>query len=310
MKRIIIFLLSTMICFCLTAQNYRNHNKNDNSSNKNTTEKIDKKGCRYEAGFDFIIAGGCYFGSKYNAQYYNGDLKNENNLGYIFNNQYWRDEINRVIKDRYPYISDDVENLGPIGNTSYKVSVFVSLGVKYRFNDNWSLQLAYSFAHLIANGQFRLGYTAVPGTERTGMLDNQYIVGKEDRSMFDFSGCYLFTTHSLVRPFIELGAQFNFVRVKSMDAIFYDDNKNKILTYSLLNNLQNNIPGVQSDGRIVKYGGPGFGFSAAAGIKISFNSKISLDPTFYFSASKLGLPGYKDFSYNFGILIRVVMSDE
>lgn len=312
MKRIVVFFLSAMMLFCAQAQNYRNHHKNadDEEGTKSRNSQIDKNGCVYEPGFDFFIAGGCYFASKYNAQYYNGDLRNENNLGYIFGNKYWYDEINAVVKDVYRLPCDSVYNGGPLGNTSYKVGVLVSLGVKYRFNDHWSIQLCYSFSRLTANGQFRLLYYSVPGTYRTGMLDNQYIVGKEDRSMFDFSGCYLFTTHSLVRPYIEVGAQFNYVRVRSMDAIFYDDNRNKVLTYSLLNNQQINVPGVQSDGRKVKYGGPGVGFSASVGAKISFNSKFSLDPSFYFCASSFGLNGYKEISCNFGIQIRVVLSDD
>ena len=94
-----------------------------------------------------------------------------------------------------------------------------------------------------------------------------------------------------------------------MEAVFYDNNNNKIKSYSFINDRQNYIPGVQSDGTIVKYGGPGFGFSAAAGLKLAFNKFVSLDPCFYFNAGKFGLEGYKDFSYNFGVLVRIIMND-
>ena len=188
----------------------------------------------------------------------------------------------------------------------------ISLGARYKFNKNWSIQLVYSFARLKANGQFRLLYNAVPGNQlggTNGILDNQYILGKEDRSLIDLSVCYHFTTKSIVKPFLEAGVQFNFVRVKSMEAVFYDANKNKLKSYSFINNLQNYVPGVQSDGSIVKYGGPGFGFSAAAGLKLAFNKYVSLDPCFYFNAGKFGLEGYREFSYNFGVLVRIIMND-
>ncbi|MBP5649761.1 MAG: hypothetical protein J6X01_01645 [Bacteroidales bacterium] len=303
MKRIILCLMVFLLVGqCSFAQS---RNNTQSSEDKETAKDDNIK----DKGFDIIFAGGCYFGSKYNAQYYSGDYANENNLDFLFGNKYRYDEINRMIIDHYPYISDSIHYGGPLGNIKYRVAVMIQLGVRYKFTKNWSVQLVYSFSRLKANGQFRLLYEAVPGNYHTGMLDNQYILGKEDRSLFDLSACYLFSTKSIVKPFIEAGIQFNFVRVKSMEAVFYDANKNKLKSYSFINDLQNYVPGVQSDGRIVKYGGPGFGFSATAGIKIAFNKYVSIDPCFYFNAGKFGLEGYKDFSYNFGVLVRIVMND-
>ena len=293
---------------CVFAQN----RSNSQLPKENTDEHNDNI---KDQGFDIIFAGGCYFGSKYNAQYYNGDYANENGLDYLFENYYRRRDINTMIIEHYPFISDSVyydNNKSPLGNMKYRVAVMVQLGIRYKFSKNWSIQLVYSFSRLKANGQFRLFYNSVPGNQlggTNGMLDNQYILGKEDRSLIDLSVCYHFTTKSIVKPFIEAGVQFNFVRVKSMDAVFYDANQNKLKSYSFINNLQNYVPGVQSDGSIVKYGGPGFGFSAAVGLKLAFNKYVSLDPCFYFNAGKFGLEGYKDFSYNFGVLVRIVMND-
>ena len=230
----------------------------------------------------------------------------------MFDNKYRYDEINNLIKEHYPYISDSVYYGGPLGNMRYRVAMMISIGARYKFNKNWSIQIVYSFSRLKANGQFRLLYNSVPGNQlggTNGMLDNQYILGKEDRSLIDLSACYHFTTKSIVKPFIEVGVQFNFIRVKNMDAVFYDANKNKLKSYSFINNMQDYVPGVQSDGTIVKYGGPGFGFVACAGIQIAFNKYVSLDPCFYFNAGKFGLEGYKDFSYNFGALVRLVLNN-
>ena len=303
MKKVILCLLVFLSAgLCVFAQNRGNSQlPKENADEQNDNIK--------DTGFDIIFAGGCYFGSKYNAQYYNGDYANENGLDYLFENYYRRREINTLITENYPYISDSVSYGGPLGNMKYRVAVMIQLGIRYKFSKNWSIQLVYSFARLKANGQFRLLYTSVPGNYHTGMLDNQYILGKEDRSLIDLSACYHFTTKSIVKPFLEAGFQFNFVRVKSMEAVFYDDNNNKLKSFSFINNLQNYVPGVQSDGSIVKYGGPGFGFSAAFGLKLAFNKLVSLDPCFYFNAGKFGLEGYKDFSYNFGVLVRIIMND-
>ncbi len=306
MKRLVIFFL--IFIFCIPAFSQSSSSSGTSKSTKKEKENDNIK----DKGFDIIFAGGCYFGSKYNAQYYNGDYKNENNLAFLFENKYHYDEINKMIIDRYPYISDSIYYGGPLGNMSYRPAIMIQLGIRYKFSKNWSIQLVYSFARLKANGQFRLLYHAVPGNQQggtNGMLDNQYILGKENRSLIDFSACYHFTTKSIVKPFIEAGIQFNFVRIKSMEAVFYDANKNKLKSYSFINDLQNYVPGVQSDGTIVKYGGPGFGFSACAGIKLAFNKFVSIDPCFYFNAGKFGLEGYRDFSYNFGVLVRIVMND-
>lgn len=303
MKKIILCLLVLLSASLCTFAQSRNNTQSSGDKKAEQSDNIKDK------GFDIIFAGGCYFGSKYNAQYYNGDYVNENNLSYLFDNKYRYDEINLMIKDHYTYIGDSIHYGGPLGNMKYRVAVMISLGLRYKFTKNWGIQLMYSFTRLKANGQFRLLYEAVPGNYHTGMLDNQYILGKEDRSLIDLSACYHFTTKSIVKPFIEAGIQFNFVRIKSMEAVFYDDNKNKLKSYSFINDRQDYVPGVQSDGTIVKYGGPGFGFSASVGIKLAFNKYVSLDPCFYFNAGKFGLEGYKDFSYNFGVLVRIIMND-
>lgn len=312
MKKFLVFFLIIFSCSLAFAQSgdrsrYAFTNNTSFSAKDNKEEKEDDN--IKDKGFDIIFAGGCYFGSKYNAQYFNGDYNNENGLNYLFENTYRYRDIYTMIKEHYPYISDSIHYGGPLGNMKYRVAVMVQLGIRYKFTKNWSLQLVYSFSRLKANGQFRLLYEAPPGNYHTGMLDNQYILGKENRSLIDLSVCYHITTRSIVKPFLEAGVQFNFVRVKSMEAVFYDNNNNKIKSYSFINDRQNYIPGVQSDGTIVKYGGPGFGFSAAAGLKLAFNKFVSLDPCFYFNAGKFGLEGYKDFSYNFGVLVRIIMND-
>ena len=108
-----------------------------------------------------------------------------------------------------------------------------------------------------------------------------------------------------MKPFIELGAQFNFVRVKSFDAVI--ENK----TYNLLDVYggQTYIPGADMQELDTKYGGPGFGFMGAAGIKFAFNKGVSIDPCFYISFGKVGLNGYKNFHFNYGAYVRLVMSD-
>ena len=48
---------------------------------------------------------------------------------------------------------------------------------------------------------------------------------------------------------------------------------------------------------------------ASTGIKFAFSKAVSIDPCFYISFGKIGLEGYKDFHFNYGAYVRLVMSD-
>ena len=58
-----------------------------------------------DRGFDFYIAGGMLFGDKFNANYYNGSKRNENNLNFVMGNQYWYEAWQQTVSEYYPHIS-------------------------------------------------------------------------------------------------------------------------------------------------------------------------------------------------------------
>lgn len=273
-----------------------------------------------DRGFDFYISGGMLYGNKFNANYYNGSNLNENSLDFIFQNQYWYEEWQRTVSEYYPHISmndriyvkdpDDMD-----WNLHYKLSLMVSLGARYKLGNGWALALSYSFSRLTTSTQVLLSSNAV-----TGNMYKQPVVamvGKEYRSMIDLSASYLFSQVSpIVKPFVELGLQFNYAKTKSFEAALLDkDGKMVGNTYSLLNVYDNQgyYPGAQ----IYDYtfGGPGFGFSGAAGLKIVCGKYVSIDPTFYCYFGRLGIyqgknvAGENKFTFNYGAQIRIVMSD-
>jgi hypothetical protein len=61
----------------------------------------------------------------------------------------------------------------------------------------------------------------------------------------------------------------------------------------------------------VIYGGPGYGFSFATGIKLVVNKFVSIDPTFYGCFSQLHLKPYGErvMTFNYGVMVRVVVND-
>ena len=268
----------------------------------------------YDRGFDFYIGGGMFWGGKRTALYYNGSRQNECNLDYIFNNEYWRREIQEKVVAIYPQVSmsDELgyreEDLNM--NPHYTLSACVSLGVRYKIRNNWALSLSYSFSRLTVTNKLLLTYTSVSGNNYKA--PEMTLHGKEDRSMIDLSMSYLFSgAHRIVKPFVELGAQFNYARVKKFDAILLDKNNTPQLTLTLMDIYggANYVPGMQTYDVI--YGGPGFGFSFATGLKLVVNKYVSLDPTFYGSMSRINLQVYgeKPFTFNYGVMLRVVMND-
>lgn len=277
----------------------------------------------YDRGFDFYIGGGMFFGGKKSALYYNGSSHNECNLNYLFDNEYRRREIKEAIINIYS-IGMDVEvgfreedlNWDP----QYNLSACVSLGVRYKIRDNWGVSLSYTFSRLTVINKLLLAISpSLPSN--TKRMPELTLSGKEDRSMIDLSVSYLFSgAHRIVKPFLEVGAQFNYARVKKFDAVLLDEHNNPQLTLTLLDPYggAGYVPGVDMQTYDEIYGGGGFGFSFATGLKLVVNKYVSLDPTFYGCMSRLNLPVYdlksksvveNPFTFNYGVMLRVVMND-
>lgn len=272
----------------------------------------------YDRGFDFYIGGGMFWGGKKTALYYNGSRQNECNLDYLFTNKYRVDEIKETVVKLYPHVSmnDQVtyreEDLNM--NPTYNLSYLIGLGVRYKIRNNWAVSLSYSFSRLSVTNKFLL---FIPGQvpSNTYRMPEMTLVGKEDRSLIDLSISYLFSNvHRVVKPFIEVGAQFNYAKVKQFDAVLLDPKTNTPeRTWTLLDpyNGASYVPGVDMQTYDVIYGGPGFGVSFSAGLKFVVNKFVSIDPTFYGCYSRLGLAIYGDkvMSFSYGAMVRVVMND-
>lgn len=265
----------------------------------------------FEPGVDFIIGAGVYFGGKLPAGYYSGIPTNENNLDYLFGNKYWREhDLIPLIANNNQFVSSTDTGIcvkypdGYPMDMHYKPAMSISLGVSYRFTSHIRLSIYYNFARLTAKDVFLVSYTQlVSGNERPDYL--QYLlVGKENRSLIDLTLSYTFHPNKIVHPFLEFGGEFNFVRVKSFQAVIENKEFNLLDIYggSTYNGgyMQEFKP---------RYGGAGGAVMAAAGIKFAFNKSISIDPTFYVSYGTINLRDYKGGHFNFGAYVRIVMSD-
>ena len=258
-------------------------------------------------GFDFHVGGGIYLADKSTANFYNGAPDNEANLDLLFNNQYRFNEISLLIKNNYPYV--DSLWLGDYPrNMQYKVGMNISLGAKYKFNKNWGMSLNYSHVQLTANDVFLIMFDALPGNQRNDYaIEN--ITATEERSFFELNVTRLFHVNPILKPFVELGVQFNFLKVKSLSAVIEDQ------TFDLLSSVSTvYVPGQTTTPNYRTWSAPGYGACLTGGVKIVFNETFSLDPAFTLSLSSLGhsdnVAGYyTGLTFNYIFMVRLVMSD-
>jgi opacity protein-like surface antigen len=270
-------------------------------------------------GFEFYIGSGIYFGGKKTANYYNGAPENDISLKLLTNNEYYWMMILEMLKREYPYILENVELQDNYNwNSSYNVAMDVSLGVRYRIQQNWFIELSYSFRRLTASNIFFFNFPGVPESNIENPYSKHYsrpqnLVAKEDRHYIDFSIGYIFQKHEIVKPFISLGVLFNYIRIKSFHVIL-EGNEQQTIDLLAMARYPNWIPGVQEMPNYIDWAGPGFGFSLTAGLKIAINRAVSLDPVFQLSVGSFGnsdnLPGFNtSATANYMAGIRIVMND-
>ncbi len=258
-------------------------------------------------GFDFYVGGGFYLSDNTNANYYNGAPSNEVNLGLLFNNTYRFNEIAILVRNNYPYV--DSLWLGDYPtNVKYSLGMNIGLGVKYKFRKNWGISINYSHVKLTASDQFLIKFDQPIGNQRNDYAI-ETLLAKEERSFFDISIAHLFHSSPILKPFVEFGIQFNYVKVKSFEAIIEETH------FDLLSSVSTNyVPGQQTNPNYRNWAAPGYGASFTGGVKIVFNETFSLDPLFTLSMSSFGhtdnMPGYKtDLTFNYTFMIRLVASD-
>lgn len=262
-------------------------------------------------GFEVYIGGGAYFASKKTANYYNGAPENEFNVNLLLDNQYYRDEILRIMREAYRY-NDTIALINDFNqNSAYNVAMDIALGGKYRFNKNWYIELSYSFRRVSVQNYFSFYFPGgIIGNMSPSYSRNQSLLAKEDRHYIDFSIGYIFQKHNIIKPFISVGIMFTYIEIKHFD-IFIENQPFDLLQIA---RYPNYIPNVQDMPNYRAWSGAGYGCSLTAGLKIACGKMVSLDPVFQVSAASFGnssnLPGYNTkICFNYLAGVRLVMND-
>jgi len=266
-------------------------------------------------GFEISFGGGIYCGSKKTANYYNGAPENNIRLNLLWNNEHYRRDVINVLRNKYHYVDEENIKLREDYNynSHYNIAMDIAVAIKYRFHENYYFELGYSFRRLTASNRFLFDFEGgIPGNkENPPWSDWQNIVAKEDRHYIDLSVGYIFQKHPIAKPFVALGAQFTYIRIKDFKAVI----EGSVFDLMGIARYPNYVPGVQDMPNYKDWAGVGYGFFLNVGLKIAVHPSVSLDPIFQLSVASFGnseanLPGfYTKLCCNYVAGVRLVLND-
>ena len=259
-------------------------------------------------GVDFFVNAGMYVGNKKNANYYRGDLWGaeseyaQPDIKYILNYWHYKEEILRLIEENNRGIGENSFRINNCSNMRYDLNFSFGLGVKYRFNKHLSIGVALTQARMTANG---FAYLGIKIYQTNSSDELRYpLIGKERRTAFELNATYLFGTKKYVCPFLEAGMYVNSTKVISADIVVEN------VPFSLFNYGTNHDFTYNQTEISRKRGGVGYGFSAAIGLRISFNKWAAIEPVAQFRLEKIQLAGYNSIAPNYNFMIRLVLGDK
>jgi len=264
-------------------------------------------------GFDFYIYPGMYVGNKKNANYYRGYpsetekeyLEPDPNINYVLKNEYYQRDIIKLIKENHRNVAASNPGdiwLNNLSGMRYAVNMSFGIGARYRFTKNLSIGVTLTQARMTAQG---FAYLHVKIYEPNSNDELKYpLVGKERRTAFDLTAQYIFSTKGMVAPLLEAGTHVNNTKVLSAELVVEGTSFPMINPYG-----QNYDPTYTQTNLNPKLGGVGYGFSAGAGLRISFNKWAALEPVVQFRLEKINLANYDYMAPNYHFMLRLVMGD-
>ncbi|MEI6123319.1 MAG: hypothetical protein WCQ95_06790 [Bacteroidota bacterium] len=245
-----------------------------------------------------INCGGA-FASRYQANFYNGADGNQNELSYILNNPYYKEEIKRVLNDTFALD-------GMPTRMKYNPALAFGFLVKKHINNNVGVFIQFNYSKFTAQDQFTLKLGATSTSAAFPNLKNYAIWGKEERINIDFGVSGEILLAPKIYGFLEGGFNLNNTRVL--------ENKIQIesLEYSIINIYggQQYIPNTQLQEYKVHEGGIGIGAFLSPGVEFRFNDNVAVDILGSIYWSKINLMHYNSFKPQYAVTLRFMFSTQ
>jgi len=225
--------------------------------------------CLERRGLEYGGVAGIYLPDKSTAGFYSGKPGNENNVEYVFKNQYWYNEIYQLLRAYDTVIIREYPD-----NMKYNPAFSFGLFAKFDLNCHTGIFLQFYYAKLKAADAITIevdppiDYLAEPDIRICP------IIGTEERNMVDLGFTHAFGINPIARFVLTGGIQMNNSLVK--EHILRIERKN----YNLVNVYGKNsyIPGGTQQAYEIRQGGIGFGIFAGAGVRLEFSNTIAIEP--------------------------------
>lgn len=242
---------------------------------------------------------GLYIANNYTANYYSGREGNENEISFILDNKFHRDEILKYYEaTNYTYSQSDLPH-----QMRYSPDINIGFLARNNITEDWGVFINFTFTRLRAQGVFVLEMdpSHVIEERRERVFD---IYGVEERNLIDIG---VHRQFDLISPgityYAEAGININNLKVKESTIRIADRG------YSIINRYGGDRgydPNIQQTEYDIRLGGFGTGVFSGMGLKFFFNEELTLDLGTTIYLKFLNLKHYKSFTLHTVPYVRIM----
>ncbi|MFO8055622.1 MAG: hypothetical protein R6U19_10740 [Bacteroidales bacterium] len=259
----------------------------------------DREGGGMQKGWIVGLQTGVYFANSHTANYYNGREGNVNEISFILDNKYHRDDILNYY-EAYDYVYDQSDLPREM---HYEAAMNIGFLARNNITKNWGVFLNFNFVRLRTKGSFILEIDP----DQIISEPNEHIFpiyGEEERHNINIG---IHRQFNLLSPSLtyygELGVNFNNTIVEESSIEIAGNNYSIIDRYGGGQGYQPGVPQTEYDLRL---GGVGLGFFGGMGFKFLFSDKLTLDVGLTSYVKYINLEHYKSFNVHWAPYTRLM----
>lgn len=271
-------------------------------------EYKDPERCLERRGLEYGGVAGFYIAGRASAEFYSGKPGNENNVEYVFKNQYWNDEIYQLLNAYDTVIIREYPE-----KMKYDPAFSFGLFVKYDMNCHNAIYLQFSYAKLTARDVVSLevdppiDYLAEPDIRLCP------IYGVEERNLVDLGFTHSVGNNSVARFIFGGGINMNNSLVKEhilkVESAIPNTIRDREFNLVNIYGSGSYIPGTGNTGFETRQGGIGFGIFGTIGGRFEFSPVIAIEPGFTVYYKKITVDPSVGFVPQFNFFVRICFRD-
>lgn len=268
-------------------------------------EVYTKDNCKNRSGFEYGGVAGFYKASNRTAEFYSGKPGTENSVDYIFENQYWYDEIDKMLE-----LNGNTYILGYPDKMSYAPAFSFGLFVKYDMNCHTGIFLLFSYAKLRANSMITIEVPPPPNVLQLPVIHLCPITGIEERNMVDLGISHAIGLNKIARLNLSAGINLNNTLVKE-SALYVEDKYGKEKKYNLVRVYGNKpyVPGSNQQAYDLRQGGIGFGVFGNVGVRMEFSPVVAIEPGLTIYMKRISLIENAIFYPQYNAYLKLIFRD-